>query len=121
VAVKDFRRLLTEGKVLERDGIFSLFDTRHREQMVALFEVLYGATDYDTFLKAAAWARDRTNPRQFLYAFSVALLHREDCRGVMLPPAYEITPHVFLTTDVVRKAYQAEMTRVSAPSSAFAR
>jgi hypothetical protein len=60
------------------------------------------------------WARDRTNPRQFLYAFSVAVLHREDCRGMVLPPAYEITPHMFLTTDVVRKAYQAKMTRVSA-------
>ncbi|PNF43213.1 hypothetical protein B7P43_G15667 [Cryptotermes secundus] len=110
-AVKNFLKLVTEGKLLERDAIFSLFDARQRAQMVTLFEVLYGATDYDTFLKAAAWARDRTNPRQFLYAFSVALLHREDCRGVILPPAYEITPHMFLTTDVVRKAYQAKMMR----------
>jgi hypothetical protein len=114
VAVKTFLKLVTDGQLVERDGIFSLFDARHRDQMVALFEVLYGASDYDTFLKAAVWARDRTNPRQFLYAFSVALLHREDCKGLRLPPAYEITPHVFLTTDVVRKAYQAKMTRVSA-------
>jgi hypothetical protein len=105
--------LVTKGKLLERDSIFILFHPRHRAQMVALFEMLYSATDYDTFFKAAVWARDRTNPRQFLYAFSVALLHREDCRGVILPPAYEITPHMFLTTDVVRRAYQAKMTRVS--------
>ncbi|XP_021915492.1 hemocyanin-like isoform X2 [Zootermopsis nevadensis] len=79
--------------------------------MVALFKVLHGAVDYDTFFKSAVWSRDLTNPRQFLYAFSVAVLHREDCRGVILPPAYEVTPHMFLTTDVVRKAYQAKMTR----------
>jgi hypothetical protein len=67
---------------------------------------LYGATDYDTFLKATVWVRDCTNPCQFLYvrAFSVAVLHWEDCRGIILHPTYEITPHVFLTTVVVRKA-----------------
>jgi hypothetical protein len=112
-AVKHFLDLVAHGKLLERDAIFSLFNPQHRAQMVALFEVLYGSTDYDTFFKAAVWARDRSNPRQFLYAFSVALLHREDCRGIVLPPAYEITPHMFLTTDVVRKAYQAKMMRVS--------
>lgn len=112
-AVKNFVDLVTKGKLLERDAIFSLFNPRHRTQMVALFEVLYGAADYDSFFKVAVWARDRTNPRQFLYAFSVALLHREDSKGLTLPPAYEITPHMFLTTDVVRKAYQAKMMRVS--------
>nr|CAR85702.1 hemocyanin subunit type 2 precursor [Periplaneta americana] len=103
--------LITKGKVLQRDTVFSLFHPRHRYEMVTLFETLYGATDYDTFFRTAVYARDRLNPRQFLYAFSVALLHRQDCRGICLPPAYEITPHMFLTTDVVRKAYKAKMTR----------
>ncbi|KAJ9574115.1 hypothetical protein L9F63_008529 [Diploptera punctata] len=110
-AVRQYMGLVETGKMLSRDDIFSLFNPCHRQQMIALFETLYGATDFDTFFKTAVWARDRTNPRQFLYAFSVAILHREDCRGIKLPPQYEITPHVFLTTDVVRRAYQAKMTR----------
>ncbi|XP_063243509.1 hemocyanin B chain-like isoform X2 [Bacillus rossius redtenbacheri] len=99
------------GRFIGRGEIFSLFHPEHRGQMVQMFEALHGATDFDTFLGTAAWLRDRVSPRQFLYAFSVALLHRPDCRGITLPPAYEITPHMFLTTDVVRRAYQAKMTR----------
>nr|CAQ63322.1 hemocyanin 2 [Thermobia domestica] len=104
-------RKLENGQMLNRDNIFVLFDPVHRRQMIDVFEILYFANDYDTFFKTAVWLRDRMNPRQFLYAFSVALLHRKDCRGFTLPPAYEITPHMFLTTDVVRQAYQAKMTR----------
>nr|CAR85696.1 hemocyanin subunit type 2 [Hierodula membranacea] len=110
-AVRHFVNLVRKGSLLSRDTVFSLFNPKHREQMVALFEVLYSAVDYDTFFNTAVWARDRMNPRQFLYSFSVALLHRPDCRGLTLPPAYEITPHMFLTTDVVREAYKAKMTR----------
>ncbi|PSN36663.1 Hemocyanin B chain [Blattella germanica] len=110
-AVKQFVTSVERGTMLQRDGIFSLFNTRHRQQMITIFETLYGALDWDTFFRTAVWARDIVNPRQFLYAFSVAVLHRDDCRGIKLPPQYEITPHVFLTTDVVRKAYQAKMTR----------
>nr|CAD7194814.1 unnamed protein product [Timema douglasi] len=111
--VRSLVRDLDNGMFLNREEIFSLFHPEHRRQMVTLFEALYGAKDYDTFFSTAVYFRDRVNPRQFLYAFSVALLHRKDCRGLVLPPAYEITPHMFLTTDVVRRAYQAKMTRVS--------
>nr|CAD7445354.1 unnamed protein product [Timema bartmani] len=109
--VRSLVRDLDQGMFLHREEIFSLFDPVHRRQMVTLFEALYGAKDYDTFFSTAVYFRDRVNPRQFLYAFSVALLHRKDCRGLVLPPAYEITPHMFLTTDVVRRAYQAKMTK----------
>lgn len=104
---------IKKGHVLSRNDIFSLFDPVHRGEMIHLFEILYGAVDFETYYNTAVWARDLMNPRQFLYAFSVALLHRQDCKGIILPPAYEITPHMFVTTDVVRKAYQAKMRRVS--------
>nr|CAD7427690.1 unnamed protein product [Timema monikensis] len=109
--VRSLVRDLDNGMFLNREEIFSLFHPEHRRQMVTLFEALYGAKDYDTFFSTAVYFRDKVNPRQFLYAFSVALLHRKDCRGLVLPPAYEITPHMFLTTDVVRRAYQAKMTK----------
>jgi hypothetical protein len=63
--------------------------------MVTLFEVLYGTTDYDAFLKAAVWAHYYTNPRQFLYVFSMAVLHLEDCRSIILPLLTRSRPTCF--------------------------
>ncbi|XP_049771429.1 hemocyanin-like [Schistocerca cancellata] len=108
-AVRRCCSYVSSGRSLARNAVFSLFDERHREEMVAVFEALYAARDFDALLGTAVFLRDRLNPRLFLYALSVALLHRRDCRGLTLPPAYEITPHMFLTTDVVRRAYQARM------------
>nr|AAZ99031.1 hemocyanin subunit 2 [Perla grandis] len=108
--VKHFVHDVTHGKFLAHDEIFNIFHPQHRRQMIYLFEILYGAKDFDTFFNMAVWARDHMSPRMFLYAFSVAVLHRADCKGITLPPAYEITPDMFLTTDVMRKAYQAKMT-----------
>jgi hypothetical protein len=62
--------------------------------MVTLVEVLYGATVFETFCEVCG-ARYRTNPRQFVSAISLALLHRLYCSGVILPSAYEIIPHMF--------------------------
>nr|CAD7592478.1 unnamed protein product [Timema genevievae] len=84
--VRSLVRDLDKGMFLPREEIFSLFDPVHRRQMVTLFEALYGANDYDTFFSTAVYFRDRVNPRQFLYAFSVALLHRKELQGVGSAP-----------------------------------
>lgn len=77
--------------------------------MIELFEILHLAKDWDTFYKTAVVARELSNEGQFFYAFSVALLHREE--GLQLPPPYEVFPHLFTTSDVVRQAYRAKMTQ----------
>ncbi|XP_046420169.1 hemocyanin-like [Neodiprion fabricii] len=104
-----FMHEMKRGSLLGREEIFSLFDAKHRYQVKLLFNALMSAKDWSHFMGLSTYIRDKMNHRQFLYAFSTALLHREDCRGIKLPPAYEIIPQMFLTTDVVRRAYQAQM------------
>ncbi|XP_049771430.1 hemocyanin A chain-like [Schistocerca cancellata] len=107
--VKQLVRLYRAGSLLPRGAIFTLFDDTHREQMILLFESLLYANDWETFLRTAAWARDRVNEGQFVYALCVAVLHREDTRGVVLPPPYEIYPHLFVNSEVIHAAYKAKM------------
>lgn len=45
----------------------------------------------------------------FLYALTVACRHRQDCKGIILPPPYEIYPFYFVRTDVIQKAYILKM------------
>jgi hypothetical protein len=97
------------GLLLPRGKVFTLFNDEHREQMIMIFESLFFAEDWDTFFSTACYVRDRVNEGQFIYALSVAVLHREDTRGIVLPPAYEIYPHLFVTSEVIHAAYKAKM------------
>lgn len=102
-------KLYRAGKLLPRGQIFTLFEDDHREGMILLFESLLYSLDFDTFLRTAVWARDRINEGQFVYALSVAVLHREDTKGVVLPPPYEIYPHLFVNSEVIINAYKSKM------------
>lgn len=107
--VKHYFEAVKTGKHQHRGEIFNLFDKSSRTQMIELFEILHLCKDWDTFYKTAVVARELSNEGQFFYAFSVALLHREE--GLILPPPYEVFPHLFTTSDVVRQAYRAKMTQ----------
>ncbi|KFB47677.1 AGAP001657-PA-like protein [Anopheles sinensis] len=45
----------------------------------------------------------------FVYAVTVAVLHRKDMAGLELPAPYEIYPYYFFNTEVVQKAAQYKM------------
>lgn len=90
--------------LLPRNEIFSIMHHEHLEQAIALFKLFYYAKDWDTLYKTAVWARQNVNQGMFVYAFSVALIHRQDTRHIMLPPIYEILPHKFFSSDVIHKA-----------------
>ncbi|XP_015605372.1 hemocyanin A chain [Cephus cinctus] len=107
-------KMYKAGKLLPRGAIFTLFDEDHRKEMITLFESLYFAGDWTSFLKTACWARDHINEGVFIYALSVAVLHRQDCRGIILPPAYETYPHLFVNSQVIHEAYQAKMRQQAA-------
>lgn len=49
------------------------------------------------------------NEGMFVYALTVAIRHREDCKGIILPPPYEIYPYFFVRADVIKKAYLLKM------------
>lgn len=72
--------------------------------------MFYYAKDYDTFYKVAVWARNYVNEGVFLYSFSVALTHREDTYGVILPPIYEIYPYYFFPSEVIHQAQEYKQT-----------
>lgn len=69
-----------------------------------LSKLFYYAKDWEIFYKTAVWARQHINERMFVYAFSVAILHRPDTQGIVLPAIYEITPHFFFNQEVMNKA-----------------
>lgn len=62
------------------------------------------ATDFDDFIKLATQARDIVNEGLFTYAFSVAVIHRDDCKGVTLPPIQEVFPDRFVPSETINLA-----------------
>ncbi|CAH2043544.1 unnamed protein product, partial [Iphiclides podalirius] len=100
--------LFTVG-MLPRGEIFTIHIDRQLKEVVSMFHLLYYAKDFTTFIKTACWMRLYLNEGMFVYALTVAVRHREDCKGVILPPPYEIYPYYFVRADVVQKAYLLKM------------
>lgn len=94
-AARTFSKLHRIG-LLPRGAVFTIFNDRHRQQAVALFDVLYYANNWDSFYKIACWAREYVNEAMFVYVMHVAVMHRADTKHFMLPPIYEIYPNYFL-------------------------
>lgn len=80
-----------------------------REEAVALFHLFFYAKDFETFYKTAAWARVYLNEYQFAYSFYIAVLHRPDTEGIVVPAPYELYPEFFTNTDAMGKAYRTKM------------
>ncbi|GBP31844.1 Acidic juvenile hormone-suppressible protein 1 [Eumeta japonica] len=99
-AVKLFKSVYEYG-MLERGVPFSVLEPSHLFQAKSLFHVLYSAKDYDTFYKTAVWARDRVNEGLFVYVLSVAILHRKDTEGIVIPPIYEVFPFFFNNAQIM--------------------
>lgn len=50
----------------------------------------------DDLLSIAVYAQPRTNPYLYIYALTVAVLHRTDCRGLRLPSHVSRFPELYL-------------------------
>lgn len=92
--------------VLPKGKAFSVFNRKHLEESLNLFNLFYYASNFETFKNSVVWARFHFNPGQFVYALTLAVAHREDFKGVVLPPPYEVTPHLFVKSDVLQKAFE---------------
>jgi hypothetical protein len=97
------------GKLLEMNEIFSIYNSIHRDQAVALFHVFYYAKDFEIFYNTLKWARFHVNEGMFIYAMTVAILHRPDTKGIELPAPYEIYPYYFFNTETIQKAQNYKM------------
>ncbi|KAK8752085.1 hypothetical protein OTU49_011984, partial [Cherax quadricarinatus] len=102
---------IKDHRVLEQHHWFSLFNTRQREEALLLFDVLIHCKTWSCFVHNAAYFRERLNEGEFAYALYVAVIHSDLGQGIVLPPLYEVTPHLFTNSEVINKAYTAKMTQ----------
>ncbi|XP_046384943.1 phenoloxidase 1-like [Ischnura elegans] len=66
--------------------------------------VLYTSKTFDDFQAVSVYAHDRVNPYMYVYAMSVAILHRPDTRGLQLPPLSEMLPEKFMDGGIFDRA-----------------
>ncbi|KAG8238333.1 hypothetical protein J437_LFUL018618 [Ladona fulva] len=87
---------LTVPLQLGRHDNFCLFLPYHREMASRLIEILMEPQNINDFVSTAVYVRDRINPYMFVYALSVAVLHRQDTRNLEIPPLVEMLPNKFV-------------------------
>lgn len=123
--VNDYKDIMEHG-LLERGEEFSVLKKSHIEEAIALFRLLHLAENWDTFYNVTVWARFNVNEGVFIYASTVAILHRPDLEGIVLPAPYEIYPYYFFNAETIQAAQNSKMQgfpsstkKPSAPSNEF--
>lgn len=100
---------LQEIGLLPRGEEFSVLKKSHIEEAIALFRLLREAENWQTFYDVLVWARFNMNEGVFVYASTVAILHRPDMEGVVLPAPYEIYPYYFFNAETIQEAQTRKM------------
>lgn len=106
--VQQFLALKRVG-FLARGEEFSVLRKPHIEQAVNLFRLLHQAGSWESFYKVLVWARFNVNEGVFIYATTVAVLHRPDFEGIVLPAPYEIYPYYFFNVETIQAAQNSKM------------
>nr|AAZ40336.1 hemocyanin subunit II [Carcinoscorpius rotundicauda] len=91
---------------LQPGAIFSCFHPEHLEEARHLYEVFWEAGDFDDFIEVAKEARTFVNEGLFAFACEVAVLHRDDCKGLHVPPVQEIFPDKFIPSIAINEAFK---------------
>nr|CAA34643.1 hemocyanin e [Aphonopelma sp.]CAA34772.1 unnamed protein product [Aphonopelma sp.] len=89
---------------LPQGELFSCFHEEDLEEATELYKILYTAKDFDEVINLAKQSRTFVNEGLFVYAVSVALLHRDDCKGIVVPAIQEIFPDRFVPTETINLA-----------------
>ncbi|XP_018783757.1 PREDICTED: larval serum protein 2 [Bactrocera latifrons] len=100
---------LWQHKPMHDDEVFSIMYERHVEYAVGLTRLFYFAKDWTTFAHAVFWARLNVNKQLFVYALTVAGLHRADMQGIVYPAIYEIQPWHFFDVETIETAERYRM------------
>lgn len=95
--------------LLPRGEEFSVLKKSHIEEAVALFNLLHQAENWDTFYKVLVWARFHVNEGVFICASTVAILHRPDFEGIVLPAPYEVYPYYFFNAETIQEAQLSKL------------
>lgn len=101
---------LTQAMSMDRRGAFSLFIPQHRACATNLVNALMQQKSFEDFQSLSVYCRDRMNPYMYIYALSVAILHRPDCKEIPLPAFAEVLPDKFMDKSVfVRMREEANL------------
>lgn len=91
------------GLVQPKGTAFSSSISQLRKEVALLQRILLSASNYQTLLATAAWARVHVNEEQFVKAFIGAVLQHPETQGVILPPLYEIIPHSYFDARIIQQ------------------
>ncbi|XP_044017319.1 hexamerin-like [Aphidius gifuensis] len=94
---------------LPRGSLFSVYYKEHRDELSVFFRLLYSAKDFATYYKTLSWARFYINEGMFVTALVTSVMYRPDCKGIILPPMYEVYPHLFFDNEVIQYAQKIKM------------
>jgi len=104
---------LNDHRLLAQHHWFSLFNARQRAEALMLFDVLMNCKAWDCAVGNAAFFREKMNEGEFLYGLCTAAIHSPLGKGLIIPPMYEVTPHMFVNSEIIQKAYTAQMTQTA--------
>ncbi|KAH8294882.1 hypothetical protein KR018_003854 [Drosophila ironensis] len=105
IYMKKFFEAYKAHALLPKGEFFGALVMPHAKQARGLFNFFYYAKDWETFMHNVAWARMHVNEGMFVYALTLAVIHRQDFHGLMLPSIHEIFPQFFFNSKFV---YEAE-------------
>ncbi|KAL0868113.1 hypothetical protein ABMA27_008748 [Loxostege sticticalis] len=83
---------------------FSLFIQKHREMAGSLIDTFVGMRNVEDLTSLCTYCQLRINPYMFNYCLSVALLHRDDTKGLNMPTVVQTFPDKFMDPKVFRQA-----------------
>ncbi|KAJ8019930.1 Hemocyanin AA6 chain [Holothuria leucospilota] len=89
---------------LRRGKHFSVFKKEHAEEAAAVYNFLLALDSYDDFKANVEKMRPLLNEGIYLYAISVAWLHRTDTVGNLLPPSWQINPKCYFSSEAILQA-----------------
>ncbi|XP_055855263.1 larval serum protein 1 beta chain-like [Episyrphus balteatus] len=103
-SMKMFYETYKMGGLLPKDEFFSVVNKYHIQQAQGLFHFFFQAKDWETLIDNIVWARINCNQGMFVYALNLAVIHRPDMKGIILPSIYEIFPQMFFNSKLIMQA-----------------
>ncbi|KAI8117667.1 Arylphorin subunit C223 [Lucilia cuprina] len=99
--MEKFYEAYKHDALLPKGEFFGALVNTHLKQAYGLFEFFYYAKNWEVFQSNVAWARMHCNEGMFVYALTLAVIHRDDFNGLILPSIYEIFPQYFFNSKFV--------------------
>ncbi|KAI8117625.1 Arylphorin subunit C223 [Lucilia cuprina] len=108
--MEKFYEAYKHDALLPKGEFFGALVQTHLKQAYGLFEFFYYAKNWEVFQRNVAFARMHCNEGMFVYALTLAVIHRDDFQGLILPSIYEIFPQYFFNSKFVLRAEEIRIT-----------